>query len=327
MTLRRQTAIAVLRTILVVISISLLLGLSVCGGASFTAAPARESVAVELATTEEEPGYLASPREVSPDIKNTAVAFVEAVGSWSGAESRSAVQRLHDLGYPPELTPVALPLMDIAADQARTTVIYPQYGGLTDTDASVIVVAAQQLTANEKVSTRQITHDIRLRREGDRWQVSARIEPPRPDPPAGSAGGATPLGAAVLGNPRIALPDTVRQDITSRRVGDQILTVMDRLGNQFNFTAQAAVSGHPGTIFPEARLSNHAVGRGVDIRQINGVRVIDIARDDPLLTEFMTAAKAAGATEVGGPLKLSGIEYFTDQVHQDHIHVAIDGPM
>lgn len=40
----------------------------------------------------------------------------------------------------------------------------------------------------------------------------------------------------------------------------------------------------------------------------------------------MTAAAAAGSTEVGGPVDVGPRPLFSDDVHQDHAHIGFDGP-
>jgi hypothetical protein len=45
------------------------------------------------------------------------------------------------------------------------------------------------------------------------------------------------------------------------------------------------------------------------------------------VSDFMQAARSAGAYQVGGPVDLdgSGASYFADDTHQDHIHLGFTG--
>ncbi|MCU1662172.1 MAG: hypothetical protein JWR58_2237 [Pseudonocardia sp.] len=162
-----------------------------------------------------------------------------------------------------------------------------------------------------------------VRGAGGTWQVSSSIDPPRPQLAPRRKGGPTALGRAVLDNPQLRISEPARADVTDRRVGDPILSVLDALARTHILQVQAFVSGHPGTVYPTARVSNHAVGRAVDVRSVDGRPVIEIPRDDPILVELMVAAAAAGATEVGGPVPIAGRGFFTDGVHQDHLHLGI----
>jgi hypothetical protein len=126
-----------------------------------------------------------------------------------------------------------------------------------------------------------------------------------------------------LDDPAIRIPEPGRADIADRRVNDPILAVLARLADTYALDVQVLVSGHPGLVFPTSRVSNHTVGRAVDVRAVNGRPVSSIPRDDPLVADFMVAAGRAGATEVGGPIAPSGRGFFSDAVHQDHFHLGI----
>ncbi|MCX6465172.1 MAG: hypothetical protein NTW05_16505 [Pseudonocardiales bacterium] len=271
-----------------------------------------------------EDSFRSAPFDVTPEVKTAAVRFVESVGTWSPSSPGDALTRLTAAGYPDGLAAVAGPLLDDNATTARATVVYPQYGGLTDTTASVMVLARQELSGPTGDREREVLLDVRLARQADgEWEVTSTIDPPRPAYAAARPGGPTERGDEVLAAPRVRLPEPARDDIEQRRAGDPILAVLAELGRTWDLDVHVLVSGHPGTVFPTTRVSNHTVGRAVDIRAIDGRPVAEIPRDDPVLTAFMAAAGAAGATEVGGPILPAGAGFFTDAVHQDHLHVGI----
>lgn len=266
---------------------------------------------------------VATPRTSRGDLsKETAVAFVEAVGSWDETQPTAASDRVVAAGYPAALGAVAPQLVDLPTPRARTQVVFAQQGGLTATTASVIVLAEQSWGDTGHDGVRQLVLDVRLVLLEGRWEVTASVAPPRPPLAPARAGGPTALGRAVLGDPALVLPEPVRADIVERRVGDPILGVLQRLGARARIDVQVAATGHPGTVYPTSRLSNHAVGRAFDIRAIDGVPVEEL-RDDRRLEAVMTAAGEAGATEVGGPIRVDGTGFFTDAVHRDHVHVGI----
>ncbi|GAA2565835.1 hypothetical protein [Pseudonocardia hydrocarbonoxydans] len=269
-------------------------------------------------------GFEAAPFDVTPQIKVTAVRFVQSVGTWTPSSPTAASERLTAAGYPADLVAVAGPLLDESASSATTQVVYPQYGGLTDTTASVMVLARQELRDSSGTRGRDVLLDVRLAREaGGTWEITSRIDPARPAYAEARPGGPTEVGGQVLGRAGINLPGPARDDIVERRTGDPILTVLATLAQSWDLDVQVLVSGHPGTVFPTTRVSNHTVGRAVDVRAIDGRPVAAIPRDDPVLTSFMAAAGAAGATEVGGPVLPAGTGFFTDAVHQDHVHIGI----
>ena len=264
------------------------------------------------------------PYEVHGEIKKKAGEFVTRVGTWRDSEPTDPVARLAGKGYPANLVTVAEPLLDGSAREATTTVEYLQYGGLADASASVIVIARQEQRTDVGHRVRELALDVRMARTAaGTWEVTAAVVPPRPPLAPPRPGGPTRLGSAVLENRAIRIPATGRADIRDRRVDDRILSVITELSRTYTLDVDVFVSGHPGVVFPTPRLSNHAVGRAVDIRAINGRLVSAIPRDDPVLSEFMIAAGRAGATEVAGPIKIPGRGFLSDEVHQDHVHLGI----
>ncbi|MCF7552715.1 hypothetical protein [Pseudonocardia sp. WMMC193] len=290
-------------------------------------AGSRDDVAAPPVTTataiSSPPIFVVGPREVRPEIKSAATRFVERVGTYEAPESAEPTARLAAEGYPTDLVEEARPILDQAAASATSEVVYPQYGGLTEATASVLVLVRQRLTRADTEFTREVLVDLRLRADPSGWQVTSVIDPARPAVPPERPGGPTAVGAALLADPRIRVPEPTRADITERRLDDLIMRVVQQLAGLYELEIQAAVTGHPRTVFPTTRLSNHAVGRAVDVRAIDGVRVVDLPRDGPVLREFMAEAGRAGATEVGGPITVAGTGFFTDDVHQDHIHLGI----
>ncbi|WP_130290061.1 hypothetical protein [Pseudonocardia sediminis] len=244
------------------------------------------------------------------------------MGTWARATPPDPPAQVTNAGYPRELAATAGPLFDRPSPRAITEVVYPQLGGLTPTTASVIVVARQTLPGAPAAGAREVTLDVRLRYVGRSWVVSPVVDPPRPESVRARTGGPSTEGRSLLASARADLPGPVRHDVETRRLGDRVIGMVRALARGYEIELQVAVSGHPGTVFPSTRLSNHAVGRAVDVRSINGTRVADIRRDDPLLVRFMVDAARAGATEVGGPIVPPGRGFFTDEVHQDHIHVG-----
>lgn len=270
-----------------------------------------------------EVGFVAGTFEAEPAAKVTAARFVERVGTWRSGPL-DAVARVTGAGYGPDLAATAMPLLDTPAPESATTIIYPQYGGLTDTAASVMVLARQTLRTGTGEQVRDVVLDVRLApRDDGTWEVRPNTEPPRPELAPVREGAPTATGQAVLDNPRLRISDPGRADIAGGRVSDPILAVLDQVARTRTLDVHVLVSGHPSTVFSTTRLSNHSVGRAVDIWAVDGRSVVDIPRDDPVLIGLMLDAGAAGATEVGGPVVPAGTGFFTDGVHQDHFHLGI----
>jgi hypothetical protein len=265
------------------------------------------------------------PFDVDGQIKQAAARFVEHAGTWRSSDPPDPAARLVAAGYPADLVAMAGSLFDTPAREATTTVVYPQYGGITASSASVMVLARQELRLDSGDQVREVVLDVRMQRAAadGSWQVTSIVDLARPQIAPRRAGGPTAVGRAVLDDPRIRIPGPARADITERRADDPILSVLTQLADRYTLDVQVLVSGHPETVFATSRVSNHTVGRAVDVRAIDGRLVSDIPRDDPLLAEFMVAAGRAGATEVGGPIDPDGTGFFSDAVHHDHFHLGI----
>ena len=74
-------------------------------------------------------------------------------------------------------------------------------------------------------------------------------------------------------------------------------------------------------------VSNHFVGRGLDIANVDG----EIVRPNSIASRELAEALAdlpesIRPTEVGTPWPINAPGFFTDGAHQDHLHVAFDDP-
>ena len=226
-------------------------------------------------------------------------------------------------GSPPTsaLRPLARQVEDM--EQSVVEVVYPQYGGLTRDrrQASVMLVLDLiGITNGSSESTRtSMTLDVRLRRR-DSWQVTDVIIPT-------ARQNATPVPDGVgqlLRNGRIDLPREARLDLASGRIDPTLVTVMSALSQRWHLGVHVLRTGHPENVFDTDRRSNHSRGRAVDIWSLDQIPVID--HDRAPWREVMEAAADEGADEVGGPADIGGAgpPYFTDHVHQDHLHVAFE---
>lgn len=74
-------------------------------------------------------------------------------------------------------------------------------------------------------------------------------------------------------------------------------------------------------------MSNHTEGRGADIWAIDGQPVVSLRDPTGPIPGLVQGLVNVGATEVGSPFDIDGPggASFTNEVHQDHLHVAFDG--
>lgn len=268
------------------------------------------------------PPWQASPREPDPDVKRQAAAAVQAIGTYGAGEGTpvAARARLAAAGFSPSLVDGATMLLK--ADAASgATVRYPQFGGLTPTEASVMVITTlETLDRQGRRASETRVLDVRLARAGTYWTPTAIVADGRrpasgPQPSDGSS--------PILSNPRIELPDSARDDIRSRQTDPRVIDLLARLADQWPVGVTVLATGHPPNVFATDRVSNHKAGRGVDIWSVDGVAVVD-QQHSPVLRALVAEALAFGATEVGAPFDTDGPggRVFTNTLHLDHLHLA-----
>lgn len=251
--------------------------------------------------------------EVEPACKVTATDAVVTALSATARSPRVAV--------PPALQALAATV--VPGTTSAVQVIYPQYGGLsTDRRLASIMLVADLLTLDAsatEVGRTSMTLDVRLTRTGQSWSVTEVIVPTAREM-------STAVGqdvAALLANPQVSIPGQARLDLAEGIVDPRVVQLLDNLSQQWRLEVQVFRTGHPVNVFDTDRVSNHTLGRAVDVWRLDQIPVV--AHQQSPWEAVMRAAAAAGATEVGGPLKLDGRRpYFTDAVHQDHLHFGFD---
>ncbi|WP_432563535.1 hypothetical protein [Kineococcus sp. SYSU DK003] len=260
-----------------------------------------------------------SPQEVEPECKLAAVQAVTAALTVPPDASSS---------LPRPLAPLARLLP--AAGPTAVQVLYPQYGGLSRDRRRACVVLTVDLWSSTPTALRRegSTLDVRLQRDGrwrdGRWRVVEVLVPdavrsvqPVPAP-----------AAAVLQNPRIAMPALARLDVAGGLVDDRVLTLLTALSARWELSVQVFAAGHPWDVFETGRPSNHTLGRAVDLHALDGVPVVDqdVAGPAPW-RELALAAEELGSDEIGGPDRARRRRpFFTDDVHRDHVHLGFEFP-
>lgn len=283
--------------------------------------------------------------EVRPQIKRTATRIVELAGAWPrGGGSAAAIERRlesHDVA------PRAARALGVALahpDARSVEVRYPQYGGLTASRSSVMLVLDQHLRSDSSPagrSVRELTLDVRLAKGPHGWRVTAVYGPatgaavgPAASPLTGETGAGSPapapdaenLAATALEHPNLRLPRDARADIRAGRVQPELLRVMLAVAQKHRIDVTVLLSAHPREVFGTPRASKHSTGRAVDVWRIDGHRVVDPATPRALITDVMRTAAAAGANGgIGAPFLPPdpSAKAFTDDLHADHLHLAV----
>lgn len=273
------------------------------------------------------PPYVILPGELQPSAKQAAVDAVTAVLTWGRDDDPAGgATRLAAVGAAPGIA-ANLQRLTGANSESTLKILYPQYAGLPADlrTASVMVVATQTYrTAGQAASSsREVIIDVRLKRGTSGWQATQAILPVLPAPAPSSSAAVR----RVLANRRILLPAPAQADVRGGIIDERLLAVMEELAKRWELSVLDLKSGHPRNVFGTNRISNHTRGRAVDIWAIDGIPVIDQKASQ--WRALMREAGRLGANEIGGPADLDKVAgrrpYFTNKLHQDHVHVGFDG--
>lgn len=269
--------------------------------------------------------YEPARSEEEPEVKRAAAAVAYELTNYDAREAHGVAAAIvsNAIGAA-ELAVAAAPLLHEDL-WSRGTIVYPQLGGLTADRASVMVVVRQEVGIGatvDFVETR--TLDIRMVRGAAGWEFDYLDD---------AGGQAVPrprrlsrVARAVVDNPRIELPDSAVWDIYRGDTSKALLELMADLAEVTTYGVVTLSSGHPDEIFGTDRVSNHTVGRAVDIYLIDDRTVAASTgrrSQARAVAEWLLARP--DVYNFGSPWALDGRGglSFSDALHQDHFHIAV----
>ena len=265
--------------------------------------------------------WVPSTYDVAPGVKTSAVRLVETAATWESGDAGpdNASRRLVAAGYDGDLVDDLLPVLG-EGDAAVAQVVVAQYGGILTDSASVLVVVDQWVrTEGGQIRAGGTTLDVRLVAAEPHWNVTT-VRPARPGQDVHDL---SRPARRLLASERVVLPHAAEADVRSGQISDSVLSALMSLSRLHRLDVSILRSGHPLRVFGTDRTSNHTEGLAVDIWALDGRAIID-SGDSPSVADFMRAASEAGAYQVGGPRDLDGADalYFSDDTHQDHLHLG-----
>lgn len=278
------------------------------------------------------PPYAPPPGEALPVLKQVAGRFAQALATYDPTDPPMPAAPPAFAGTPGDLR-ASVAALRVPGRFSRAEVDVVQYGGLAPVSARAtygvcLVVLRQTLvTAGGKRTVVRRTMDLRLRQRAGTWQVEevGSVGGKRVEEPAG-------LGAAaraVLGDDRIALPDTARWDIYSGSINPGLLQVLTSLADVAAMDVTVLKTGHPRLVVDGRRaapVSLHFRGRAVDVYGLDGTPVSEAPA--ALVRRVVQAAQALPTVgQIGVPdgFDLDGRRRrtFSNLVHADHLHIAV----
>ncbi len=270
-----------------------------------------------------------SPNEVQADAKRLGTAVAYMITNYEPESSTIELAK----GVTADLTRV-VHLASVAETVhypglwSRGTIEYAQLGGNLDGGISILVVVHQELGAEgigepERTETR--TMDVRLvRNASGAWEFDELAS--AGGQPVARPADLSPLAASVVDNPRIDLPDSAIWDIYSGHTDHVLLQTMSDIAERTPYSVAALHTGHPDNVFGTDRVSNHTVGRAVDIHELDSELVIDsheVTSSIYAVAEWL--ASRSDLKEFGSPWRFDDAvaHTFTNEVHHDHLHVGV----
>jgi putative modified peptide len=163
-------------------------------------------------------------------------------------------------------------------------------------------------------------------------QAAGRAHAPEPlaqPPPEGapSGGHASQETLALLQSKRVTFDADGIADLRAGRLDPRLVSVLKAVSRNHTISVSATASDHP-KLTTGGSVSNHFYGRAVDIATVDGRPVgPGNAAARELAVALSSLDLSIRPSEIGSPWALPGAAYFTDDGHQDHIHVAFDEPV
>jgi hypothetical protein len=136
-----------------------------------------------------------------------------------------------------------------------------------------------------------------------------------------------PFVQALAANPRI---QTTRSrgcdpaaDLASGRLDLRVQSILAALSERWRIRVSCLRTGHSYFVKGTTRVSNHTVGRAVDIDMVDGQPVGPGSLAARSLVTWLDLLEGPlRPAEVGSPFDLGHRPYFTDEGHQEHVHIG-----
>ena len=267
--------------------------------------------------------------EVQPDAKRMGATIAATITNYDAGTSLNDVLT----ALPPGAARIEglIGEVDIVHHQgmwSRGTVEYVQLGGHHEGRISNIVVIRQDIgVQGESEPQRRETRvmEIRLARDeaGD-WRLetiasSGGMPVERPADLSATA-------AAVVDHERIDLPDTAAWDIYLGSIDRNVMEVMLDIADRTAYSVVVLKTGHSYNVFGTDRVSNHSVGRAVDIYKLESELVVDSHATFSKFYELSAwIVSRYDIREFGSPWRFPDAvaHTFTNEVHHDHLHIGL----
>jgi len=133
-----------------------------------------------------------------------------------------------------------------------------------------------------------------------------------------------PSAQAVLEDANIVLSPIAREDVAGGRVDPRLTTALLHAAKVAPLAVSVFQTGHS-YLTVNGSVSNHSFGRGADVSTVGGEAVTRANEAAKRLALALSRLPGeVRPTEIGTPWAIDDPAYFTDHMHQDHLHIGFD---
>jgi hypothetical protein len=147
---------------------------------------------------------------------------------------------------------------------------------------------------------------------------------PRPHPSATTAPSSQPPADLSFASSAGCRP---ADDYGSPRLDRRVRELLVAIARQHRVRVSCIRTGHSWYVRGTRRVSNHSVWRAVDVDLVDGQPVSPANQAARELARWIGQGRAGvQPSEVGSPWDFGPRPWFSDDGHQDHLHVGFAGP-
>ena len=141
---------------------------------------------------------------------------------------------------------------------------------------------------------------------------------------SGAALASQVVPGALMRNPNMILTGNARFDLEAGAVDQRVVALLEALASRWEIGISVFKTGHSMYTL-SGSVSLHYSGRAADIYSVSGAPVTDSNYDARALVEWVNSLSGPGRpSEIGSPFPVRGLGVWTDDAHEDHVHIGFD---
>jgi hypothetical protein len=136
-----------------------------------------------------------------------------------------------------------------------------------------------------------------------------------------------PFVVALVHNPGITVTTShgcdPAPDLASGKLDLRVQSILAVIAERYTIRISCLKTGHSTYVKGTRRVSNHNVWRAVDIDRVDGRPVSPSSRAAERLTRWLDGLQGPlRPAEIGSPFPIGHEPYFSDEGHQEHLHIG-----